>query len=181
MGATIPPIDVADGVAKEPEATTVLVAVVDGPGRPFSGGADGRRWANIPADKRPPQNFKDIIEFRKACREQTYDSLMTLIEIRDNAKSDKERRLASEALLDRAWGRPSTVIAAEPIEDGAKRDTSLLDVFQRLAGIADAASPPAPAATPAPAVPVAEPESNGTNGHVPEDVRERIRRALAPK
>lgn len=72
-------------------------------GKPFQAGGDARR--NVGG--RP----KEIGHVRDLARARTEDAIRTLVEINsDPAQPAPARVAAAQALLDRAWGKPSQAI-----------------------------------------------------------------------
>lgn len=75
-------------------------------GRPFQPGGDDRR--NVGG--RP----KEIGHVRDLARAHTEDAIRTLVEIKgDKSQPAPARVAAATALLDRAWGKPTTNIGTE--------------------------------------------------------------------
>jgi phage gp46-like protein len=59
---------------------------------------------------------KTVPEVKAAAREYTQAALETLAQIMLTSQSDAAKVSASTALLDRGWGKPSTVVTGD--EDG---------------------------------------------------------------
>jgi hypothetical protein len=87
----------------------------------------------------PSGRPKVVAEVRDLAREQTAASIDALVNIRDDLKAPAAARVsAATALLDRAWGKPTTTIATDPdtpivpvLNVSVQRDLEKLDRTQR--------------------------------------------------
>jgi hypothetical protein len=87
----------------------------------------------------PSGRPKVVGEVRDLAREQTEASINALVNIRDDLKAPAAARVsAATALLDRAWGKPTTTIATDPeapmvpiLNVSVRRDLEKLDKTQR--------------------------------------------------
>lgn len=80
--------------------------------------------------KGKPANYG---EYRDACRECTWDALVTLHDLMHNSPDDGVRQRASSDLLNRGWGNsPIVGDDGKSLKIGA--DDALLALVKRLAG-----------------------------------------------
>lgn len=96
-------------------------------GVPFSRGFDARRGPGGPRDRG---------ELRKLCRVHTAAAVEALARIVTGAKEkSRDRILAATALLDRGWGKPTTVLGGDPeqpLSVHLRNDQEVLALFRKL-------------------------------------------------
>lgn len=56
---------------------------------------------------------KEVAHVRELARQHTAEAIATLVDIMRHGTSDRARVAAAEALLNRAWGHPTTPVEAE--------------------------------------------------------------------
>src|SRR5262245_11097406 len=70
---------------------------------------------------------KEIGHVRDLARQYTPEAIETLATIMRNGKLDASRIAAAEALLDRAWGRPTNLAGPEDVPGGAHATAIILE------------------------------------------------------
>src|SRR5215207_4338328 len=73
--------------------------------------ADGR-WAPG-SSPNPGGRPKVIADIRDLARQHTTTALQALVQIAENGEHEAARVSAASAILDRAWGKPTTVLAGD--------------------------------------------------------------------
>src|SRR5215217_1094619 len=74
----------------------------------------GERGKWLPGQSpNPGGRPKNVTDIRELAREHTATAIAALLEIAENGKQEAARVSAASAILDRAWGKPTTVLAGD--------------------------------------------------------------------
>jgi hypothetical protein len=96
-------------------------------------GASGRFGAGNNAN--PGGRPRKVAEVQEYAGVHSFDAVDELVRIMRKSRSDKERRQAAVAILDRACGRPAQPIGGVPGNPvGVQAGAGVLDILRKLAG-----------------------------------------------
>ncbi len=110
--------------------SSIIVKPIPGdiePGSPFRKGYDPRRHTG----GRTPKEYRKI---HALARSYSTEAIEKLVELMRGADDERIQCHAAEALLDRAWGKPATMVAVDATGAPTKDAQALLQLFRRLAG-----------------------------------------------